>query len=230
MSPPVDPTSLDAANQLFDFSSRWLLVVGAVAAATAFAAFALAVIQWRSDRVRERHADWRIASLEKEAAEARRETSRASERIATLQKEAEGLKAQAEADRLARIKIEEKLAPRSLSGEQQKAIVESVRKFAPQKFQLVMYQDDQEVSQLAQVIVKTLVAAGWTGVKQEGWLAMQLEIGVRIEFSPDKERDLSPAAAALAAALNAVGIATAWGARPKLDSTDQLKIRIGKKP
>jgi hypothetical protein len=41
----------------------------------------------------------------------KKELLAANERIATLGKEAEGLKAQAEADRLARIKIEEKLAP-----------------------------------------------------------------------------------------------------------------------
>ena len=155
----------------------------------------------------------------------KKELLTANERIATLGKEAEGLKAQAEADRLARIKIEEKLAPRTLTGEQQLVIIETIKPFAPQAFEFVSYQDDQEVVQLVHTLVRLLVSAGWKGFPATGFLMAQLEVGIRIEFSPEGEKQFAPAANALADALNAEGIATSVGVREKLDKNDRVVIR-----
>jgi hypothetical protein len=152
------------------------------------------------------------------------------ERIAELDKEAEALKAQAESDRLARLKIEEKLAPRSLTGEQANAIMEAVKPFAPQSFEFIAYQDDEEVQSFSKYLGAILLTAGWKGVPPKGFLAFQLEFGVRVEFSPDKEKELGPAAKALADALTEAGHRASAGVREKLESSDTLKIRVGKKP
>ena len=51
MPASVDPSTLESANWWFDFSSRWLLVVGVIAATAACLTVALAFIQWRTERV-----------------------------------------------------------------------------------------------------------------------------------------------------------------------------------
>lgn len=236
--------SPEFADWWYGLSWKGIIGFGAVTAVAAAATVAFTVIQFWSDGIRDRKAEERQHALEVQTAEARAESDRANEaaatanaeaakaneRAATLERESAALRAQAEADRLARVKIEEKLAPRSLSGEQQRAIAEAIKPFAPTKFQIVMYQDDQEIKGLATALVPVLIAAGWEGIPQSGFLAMQLEVGVRVEFSADDAGSLAPAAKALAESLNANGVAATWGVREKLESSGQIKIRIGKKP
>src|SRR5216683_271102 len=76
-------------------------------------------IRKRLDAVKEAE----IARLNKEAGGARKAAGEAIERAASLEK-------QAEEERLARVKIEEKLADRHLTPEQQHAIVAKLHKFS----------------------------------------------------------------------------------------------------
>lgn len=181
------------------------------------------VLQFWADGIRDKQAELRTAALEAQTAEANRETAR-------LSKEAEGLRAQAEADRLARVKIEQKLAPRSLSNEQQAAIRLAIARFAPQMYEFVSYQDDPEVVQLVHTLIPMLQFAGWKGQPAKGFLLAQLETGVRVEFAPEDAAALSSAAKALADALSANGIAATFGDRAGLEKTAVLRIRVGKKP
>ena len=216
----------------------WTMWIGFVLTALGAAAAVISsFVSYHASNASQADADARIdgaAAVARQAASdvaaANEVAAKANERAATLERDATALRAQAEADRLARVKLEQKLAPRALSGEQQKEIAAAIASFAPQKFQFVMYQDDAEVSGLARAMLPVLLTAGWVGVPQQGFLAMQLEIGVRVEFSPDKEAEFAGAASALSNALNAAGVAATWGARDKLESSDDIKIRVGKKP
>ncbi len=202
------------------------------ALATALAASAtliFALFQFWADGIRDARANDRHVALEVQTSEAKRDTAGAMERIATLQAEAEGLKAQAEADRLARVKIEQKLAPRSLSGEQQLAVVEGIKRFAPQPFRFVSYQDDPEVVHLVHGLIRVLIGAGWKGLPAKGFLMAQLEFGVRIEYAPEKAAEYAGAANALASALNEAGLAAEAGVKASIDA-DSITIRVGKKP
>lgn len=92
-------------------------------AGTLFGAVALAVslassfILYKASGVMQQTADRRISEAAGVAAAANEKAASATERTATLERDAAALRAQAEADRLARIRIEQKLAPRSLTGE-----------------------------------------------------------------------------------------------------------------
>jgi hypothetical protein len=155
---PIDPGTLASIKAVYSWSSWALLVCGILSALMACATVAAAYLQWKTSNQLDAYTDWRAESLELQTAEARRETSDALERISSLQTEAEKLKELAEADRLARIKIEQKLAPRLLTNKQQEAIIEKIKPFAPQQFEFVSHQDDPEVVQLVHTLVRLLIA------------------------------------------------------------------------
>jgi hypothetical protein len=79
------------------------------------------------------------------------------------------------------------------------------------------------------VRVTTLAAAGWKGIPAKDFLGFQLEVGVRVEYSPASAAKLSPAASALSDALNGGGIVSVAASRAELEN-DVIIIRVGKKP
>lgn len=222
--------SPEYADWWYVVSWRGLIWAGVATALSASAAVLFTLVQFWSDDIRDKRAAAQHRALEAQTANANREAATAAQRVAELETESARLKAQAEADRLARVKIEEKLAPRSLSADQKLAIVKAVAPFAPLAYEFVSYQEDPEVVQLVHSLVWVLQAAGWKGQPATGFLLAQLETGVRVEFAASKEGEYAPAARALAEALNANGIAATFGAREKLEVTDRVKIRVGKKP
>ncbi len=138
----------------------------------------------------------------------------------------------AEREKLARMKIEKRLAPRSLSVPQIIAIAAKLQRFKGQKFQFVSYQDDQEVLGLVRQIASALLAADWIGFKVEGFLMAELYTGVTVQYAPSKEVEFGPAARELAEALNTEGIAANAIPLPVLEKeqSDRIRIRVGKKP
>lgn len=172
----------------------------------------------------------------------KRELAAASERIAeasvrieeTTARAAEANARAAEANKIAeeerhaRVRIEQRLAPRSLSGEQQKNIAEKLRQFATQSFEFLSYQDDQEVRGLVLMIAQSLLAAAWQGVKPTSFLAFDLIIGVIIEYPTNESK---AAATALANALLGEGITASASLNQKYtEHTERIRIRVGKKP
>jgi hypothetical protein len=71
-----------------------------------------------------------------------------------------------ERERLARVKIEEKLAPRSLSEEQQQRLIAKWKLFAGQKVEVFVAYDEEEVLNTGKLIERMLRSAGWS-VKSE---------------------------------------------------------------
>jgi hypothetical protein len=88
--------------------------------------------------VRERHTEWRTSVVELQTEEAKRDTEEAKERIAQLELQTAEANKRAEEDRLARVKIEQRLADRILSDAQLVVIANKVRQFGNQEYQVAV--------------------------------------------------------------------------------------------
>jgi hypothetical protein len=91
----------------------------------------------------------RIAEAEARAAEANREASE--------------LRKQAETERLARVKIEEKLAPRHLTTEQKRSIAGKLNRFRGHVVNLMTFSTDAEVVRFSADIEQALAGANGAG-------------------------------------------------------------------
>jgi hypothetical protein len=160
-----------------------------------------------------------VASANEKAAEA---TARAAEanRIA-------------EEEKLARVKLETRLAPRRLSAESQEAVVNAIKRFTPQSFDILSYADDPESTRLANDIYAILQRAGWLDESSSNSWLFTLITGVVVEFAPSKADTVGLAGNALALALRKEGVGAT--AQPRADDDkekqpEKLRIKVGKKP
>ena len=105
----------------------------------------------------------------------------ANEKAAEANKVAEG-------ERLARVKLEARLAPRSLKGESQNSVVRAIEQFSPQSFDILWYPDDPESHNLANDIYVAFQRAGWVLDRpSDSFLGFGVVLGVVIEFAPVKK-------------------------------------------
>jgi hypothetical protein len=172
-----------------------------------------------------------IAALNKEAGEARKEASAADERAARAESETARLNKLAEEERLARVKIEERIAWRTLTQEQQHRIRNELMPFSGQEFSLATYRDDQECMGLYNTLNSIAVAAGWKYPNPTwGTLLGILEQGITLRLSPSANEITKHAANALATALKHEGMATTIVFDPPAAPVNSIQIRVGKKP
>ena len=133
----------------------------------------------------------------------------------------------AEQERLARLQLEARLAPRSLSSEQAADLTSKLREFSGTKIDICEYPNDFEVARLTNPIVESLKAAGWT-VNGFRPLAPTIRIfsglAVLLDESKVTERE-KHAAQKLTDALQSEGLFT-WGPAPLLP-TDALGMSQG---
>jgi len=111
----------------------------------------------------------KIASLNSQAELLRAEAEKAREAIALAQVDAaransEAAKAneKAEQERLARLKLEQQIAPRNLSSEQQARIASKLSSFVHERAAITWYPDSLEGGVLANQIASSLTAAHWS--------------------------------------------------------------------
>jgi hypothetical protein len=216
--------TLRAAERWYDIFNI-LLIVGA---------FVVAVATYGSIKmgsIKERFADERITANEAESARAAADSDIAKAQAAQANERAAEANLKAEVERVARLELEARLAPRTLTGVQLQSISSKISPFAPQPFRFTSYQDDQEVRGLVEALIHVLVASGWKGVPATDFLMASLVLGVTVEFAPAKEHDFGPAARTLASALHSEGIAATAQVNPDLSSTpEQIRVKVGKKP
>jgi hypothetical protein len=113
--------SLQAANELYGVSHA-LLIIGALLV------FAGTVgVFWTGD-LRDRYAAERISNNEAETAIATAEAAKASERAAELTRQAASLQVDLERERIERLKIEERIAPRRLTERQRDLLQKALAK------------------------------------------------------------------------------------------------------
>jgi hypothetical protein len=204
--------------------------------------------------------DIELAQLNKEAGEARKSAGEAAERAATAESnlarakaDAESAKAMAkgfelriaqankqaaeanriaEGERLARKKIEERLADRSLTDAQLRAIANKLKRFTGQEFRITTYWDSKEPLSLANRIYAALNLAGWKYLKHEKWTGLFGGVeGVLVYVHPAADERTRSACEALISALIEEGISS--GRREKNDPQhpdNTIDLNVGAKP
>lgn len=140
---------------------------------------------------------------------------------------------ESQAFRLKAAELEKQLAPRSLTSEQQRRIVDKLKIYAGQRFSLDVY-DDPEALNLLTVIRRILTAAGWVQIGSQigdvelGGAGMVTENNVKIE-GPPTAVGLIERVKALDAALNAEGITSIPHSNPQLKDPSAINVVVGKK-
>ena len=148
----------------------------------------------------------------------RKDYSEALATVTSLQTELESLQA--------------KMAPRSLTLEQQSSLQDRLKAFSGQRFTVLTYQDDQETLSLSNMIYRVLLSSGWSYVNTRQFLGFFLITGVEVGVAPSRAQDFGGAADALAFALSMQGIAASVKTEQEQDKThpDLIVVRVGKKP
>jgi hypothetical protein len=253
---PVDPALLESANKWFDISWYGLLLAGASTALSAFATVAFLFVQFWSSGVRERHSEWRTSVLELQTAEAKKDTAEAQERIAELNNEtarlnvkgalvADAVSATAQATKanalaaqfllalsqqLAKLMMPGMQMPGFLSVEQHYQIVSKVKPFAGKQFDvdIDITSSGVERAGLLGSLIAALIEAGWIQVDRREPPSTNLASvrGIAVNVDASNNSELLVAAATLASALNAEGIAATTNLRAENGTASANVIHI----
>ncbi len=132
----------------------------------------------------------------------------------------------AERERLARLKIEEKLAPRLLTYNEVNGVFQKMQPLGVQKIDFFLYPNDGEIMAIAQQVASSL--QGWT-VKAVQPLGGGTVSGMLVEYDPS-DASATSRAATLVAALKDCGL-TVKGPLPTLPTPqDKLPAFLGNGP
>ena len=146
--------SPEYADWWYVVSWRGIIWSGVTTALAAAGVVIFTALQFWSDGIRDQKTDERNRAMEVQVAAANAKT-------AELEKEAAALKAQAEADKLARLKIEARMAPRSLTPQQQNELTSKLSQFKNVRGTIIASPSTQEAEWFAHVLYAPLRAAGW---------------------------------------------------------------------
>lgn len=203
-SPRPDDWWLSVFNRVY----LWAGVIAAISGVVAIVA--TRGIQFYSSRI-DTAQKGHIAELELQTAQARRASSDALEGQSKLEVEAEKarvqqraleaqiaqsgadqerlrtenleLQSKVEKERLARLQIEERLAPRSLSRKGREAIAAELTPLGRQRIDFLLYPNDAEIVGIAEQLAQALQMAGWTVVTFQPIVGGTVS-GMRLEFDP----------------------------------------------
>ena len=182
-----------------------------------------------------RVADEAQVALKTEQSDSNERIGRLSVQAEQLRKDtAEALKT-AEQERLARIKIEERLAPRRLTLEQRQSVIRKLKPFAGQRINFNFPPGDAEVASIAETVFGIIQASGWNVAGAQVQDFVRVVIGILVEVEPTADARAREAAEGLASALRSENlrvegpapINAAAGMRP--DQAAALRITIGAK-
>jgi len=120
-----------------------------------------------------------IAEVTKQAGEANQKAGesneragKANERASSSEKEAARLRKEAESEHLARVKIEQRLADRTLTRQQVVAIADKLKPFSGQEFETISYPENHEASSISRSIIGAIVLAHWRYSNPSGAMMM----------------------------------------------------------
>jgi len=160
----------------------------------------------------------RIAEAQEETAKASAQAAAANERAARLEKEAAELKDEAEKERLARIKIEERLAPRALSPEQTENLKSGLVALKGKSLTLQFISGIPEIAVYADSLAKVLTQAGLKVDRRPVMILGDVQSGFTMNIGTKRMAD----AKILAEALKNAGLITQ--AIPAQELKDQERI------
>ncbi|MCK6454639.1 MAG: hypothetical protein L6R19_27915 [Alphaproteobacteria bacterium] len=203
----VDAALLARANWWFEISRYGLIISGSITAILAFVAVVFSWIQFWSSSVREDHSNQRTSTLEFRAAELRKdatrltadaEASRAA--IAAANARAAEANQKAELERLERIKLEARVSPRRLSGEQSSKMATVLSAATPQPIAVVSRLFDPEGKDFADDLASVLKNSGWDVQRFVNWTQSERGVFIAMVGQSEFPQSVRPLAAALDAA------------------------------
>jgi hypothetical protein len=186
-----------------------------------------------SANARAKSAEAQVASANAASHQAVAKVANAEARIAEANARAAEAKKEAEAEHLARVKIQQQLSWRDLSPSQRERIRARIAPFAGQKFDVVTFVSEGECLNFANTLYGTALSGGWVLDPNRKWHALfNLVVGVRVHFSVKAGKPTREAAGALADALNAEHVLAAIEPVPETDFPDPaiVGIYVGKNP
>jgi hypothetical protein len=158
---PVDQATLEWANWWYDFAGRGLLISGILAAVASCVTVAFAFRQWQADSIKGRDAEWRTVTLERETEVIKLEGEKLKFEAAEASRLAAEAIKRAEEEKLARIKIEARIAPRSIPQAEQHKLTEALRGLPIQFVTIKASPSLPESEMFARALAAPLQAAGW---------------------------------------------------------------------
>jgi hypothetical protein len=126
-------------------------------------------------------------------------------RVAELQQLTAEANRKAEEDRLARMKIEERLAPRSISPDQLMNMGAELSKFSAVPVAIWEAGETEEIGTVSRSVLAALQLAHWSP-NLWTWTGIGPILGLIIVVKPDSAASVIEAADALVAALNGIGL------------------------
>jgi hypothetical protein len=157
----------------------------------------------------------------------------AGERISDTYARAAEANQKAEQEKLARVKIEERLADRQLSDSQVAAIAEKIKPFGAQEFAMVAYWNLREPMALAERVFKVFQLTDWKYIPPPATGIMLIDgiEGVQIWLHPDADPRTWEAAIALEDALKTEGITAELKTQnPANPKDNRITLNVGTKP
>jgi hypothetical protein len=165
-----------------------------------------------------------IERLRSESASIRSDTARAMERVAHAEQQAAESNKIAEGERLARAKIEERLAHRRVSPDQVKILRTELRSLQGHKITVVTVALQPEIFEYAKQLTDALREAGLDAFFQGALLPVS-QAGFLLVSSPDRMQD----AEAIATAFLKAGMATGRMPLQSIAATGELQVIVGPK-
>ena len=138
----------------------------------------------------------------------------------------------AEGEKLARVRIEQRLADRVLTYVQIEAISDKVRPFSGQEYEITTFWDLKEPLAIADRIHTALQLAGWEYLKPERTrVILGGREGVRVNVNPAADERTKEAAKSLVTALNGEDIASQLREQGDPNNPhNKIYLSIGTKP
>jgi hypothetical protein len=220
---PIETSLLDWAEYWYPISWKGVLAGGVITAIGACATIAFLLLQWRTTNIREEQSELRTAALEAQTAQANAalgtaqadiakansEIAKAHEGIASANARAAEANLKAETERAERVKLELRLAPRSINP---LVLASQLAGMAGLRVDLVAYETGAaDVAALAGQIRESFGKAGCTAHLFTPFADGTVVKGILVRLSADASDDDKKAAARIIAALNFVGLsAGSW--------------------
>lgn len=159
--------------------------------------------QIADSNARVKEAEAKVTTAEAESREASAKVAKADARIAEAQQKAAEANRAAESERLARVRMEQRLAWRNLTTEQAKSIAGKLLPFEGQLFDFVTYPDNGECINFENLLYRVVSRGGWVLDPNRKWqVQMTLKVGIVVEVSEAAGKSVNEAALALVSALN----------------------------
>jgi hypothetical protein len=193
----MDKRALVSAIEALDM---WVIGFGVIVALGVTGEAVAGFLHWRWGNQLRVIQDEENRAQQKDIDTARLDAARAAERAAEANRIAEE-------ERLARVKIEERMAPRSLSPEQRSILVGQLKSLGRQNIAIVCSPDPEPLG-ICSALMAALKDAGWTtSVASPIAVGASIISGMLVEAGPNADDDALSAAGMLVSALNSAGLA-----------------------